>query len=164
MKTDIARTNLKTTPTDIVCALYGASSVTLSGFEKKPWPPVWTRPGLVYVSAPIASDAVVAEVLGAKRKIKWIERAAWLALIVGSMALQQILTMLSAPKEANINVQSWQITRVTNNGLIAKSGEQSYQITVGSRLPNGDRLLAVIPERNAYATQHSTVILQGQTP
>lgn len=164
MKTDIARTNLKTTPTDIVAAMIGASTVTLKGFDKPAMPPIWTRPGIVYVSAPIASDAVVQEVLGAKRKVRLIERASWVMLVVAIIALQYPIELLTSPAQptAAISTNSWQITSVSEDGVVAKTGEHSYIVPVGSRLPNGERLLAVTPERNAYTTNSATVILQGK--
>lgn len=164
MNTDIARTNIRTTPTGIVAVMLGADFVTLSGFAAEPMPPSWTRPGVVHVAAPIASDALVNEVLGAKRRVRNVERLAWALCALAALATGLAFNILGgqAPAAGPVSAHTgWQAVAVDASGVLIQSAENFYTVPVGSRLPNGERLLAVSPQRRAYTTQNATIILQG---
>lgn len=163
MNTEVARTNLRATPSDIVIAMLDSETITLQGFDVEQMPAPWFRPGVRYVSASIAADDLVREVIGATRSRKWLERWAWIGLVATVVCAWIATAALSRETAPAQGISAtWRITQVEAGGLHVASGQHTYVVPLGSRLPNGERLLSTSPARRAYTTDAGTTILQPQ--
>jgi hypothetical protein len=163
MKSEVARTNLRATPSDIVVAMLDGDTITLRGFDVEQMPAPWFRPGVRYVSASIAPDDLVREVVGATRARKWLERGAWILTLVAVLSVWAATSALSGgPVPSHGLSAAWRVTHVESSALHVSSGQNTYLVPLGSRLPNGERLLATSPDRRAYTTDAGTTILQPQ--
>lgn len=162
MKTEVARTNLRATPSDIVIAMLDSDTITLHGFDSEEMPAPWFRPGVRYVSASIAPDDLVREVVGATRARKWVERCAWCLVLLTVLCAWAVMSALTrAPEPLPSYSASWRVTGVEAAGIQVASGQNTYLVHLGSRLPNGERLLSTSPERRAYTTDVGTTLLQA---
>lgn len=88
------------------------------------------------------------------RTKKVIVVCAILICVAVALSVLVISALNSAHQSASASTKplAWSAVRSEPSGLRIKSGTVEMVIPVGSRLPNGDPLLAVYPEKQSYST------------
>lgn len=150
-------------PSEIVSAILNSDTITLDGFSQDPMPGSWLRPALRFVPADVSlADGGVDEELSARAQaIRWTRRGIGAAMLLAllSIAFWMGVATRPAPTEAS---SEWFVGGVGAQGVIVNSDSVALLVSPGEKLPNGEILQAVIPERSTYVTDHATVLVQAR--
>lgn len=153
-------------PADIVGILFGSETVVLSGFAAEPMPGTWLRPALRFVSADMSVDAGLREQIKQRtRTLRLLTGSTWAVGLLGLVFLGFLLGTYvrpdSTPPVADLN---WSVLRIEQQGVVVQFENTVFTVAPGQALPNGDVLQTVLPDRFAYTTERSTVVLQPLAP
>jgi len=152
----------RATPSDIVAALRGASSVTLHGFSQQVRGPSLLRPGVQFVSPAIDAEELRGVLAARSKRIRVL---LWIAIAFSHVALALTVALLvrgqassGAPATA-----AWSAVAVRPAAVLVRVGEGDgapvFPVAVGARLPNGEVLTMVDVSRAMYATDRGRVYL-----
>jgi len=150
-------------PTDIVALLTGSSQVVLGGFrDSTAQVGSWAHPAAAFVPA---GDFERAELEIAARSRFWrrlVLASAVLVIAVAAFAAGIVVTTFSVDWGLRASSASlgWSVTAVTPSGVIVNMGGHEMPVAVGGRLPNGELIVAVQPERSAVFLERSTIIVR----
>lgn len=148
---------------DLLIAIHGAPTVALTGFRPATAArTLWTHPCVPFVQAAISPLDLVPTLQKAslQRRILLAAAVATLALAMFALGMVASLSKVSdtlSRTSAPAHQVAWSISRIDAGGAHLRTGAgANIFIPVGDRLPNGEVLVSVLPER-------STVVLSGGT-
>ena len=140
--------------------MYGSEIVSLEGFDTEPMPGSWMRPALRFVSADLSpAGGIAAEMDARAQAIRWTRRGIGIMFVIGLMSCAFWFGVGGRPAPAEASSQ-WFIAGVGAQGVVVNTGSVALLIAPGEKLPNGETLQAVVPERSTYITDHATVVVQ----
>lgn len=151
------------TPQDIAVALVGAETVTLRGFSAEPLPPTWIRPDVNFVTASIGPTDLMRQ--DRRRRRKALAMVV-IALIALQLALLSAMAFVRSTPFSTNTGQAWHVTNVQARGVVLATGGGAGKppittfVEVGGRLPTGEVLQSTVPDKNAYVTNSTTVVLR----
>lgn len=150
-------------PTDIVALLTGSTQIVLGGFrDSTAQVGSWAHPAAAFVPA---GDFERAELEIAARSRLWrrlVLAAATLVVAIAAFAAGIVVATFSVDWGLRASSASlgWSVTSVTPTGAIVNMGGRDIAIAVGGRLPSGELIVAVQPERNAVFLERATIIVR----
>lgn len=156
-------------PTELVAALLGGAALTLPGFaDHTALKGHWLHPAVPLVAAG-QFDAHQPH-LGTRR-LAW-RRTGWVAagLLVASLAFAGGVAWATYTADwlgahaagADVSAPVWSIVDVTPAGvMIVLGGSPPILVPVGAKLPNGDAVVSVAPERGTAYLESTTVVLRA---
>ncbi len=174
----------RATPSDVVAALRGASSVRLRGFTAQARAPSFLRPGMQFVSPSIAIEELRGVLVARSRRTRII---LWMSLLCTHIAVAALAAMWWAGQGARAAqdqfartgpaavVTAWSVVAVTPAGVQVRIGTDSARgesspgrptisVPVGGRLPNGELLTLVDAERGMYVTPSLRAFVSTGSP
>jgi hypothetical protein len=151
------RSNIRATPTDIVAAMLGTPSVTLQGFESPPVMPAWLRPGMTFVAPNISTEDLGAEISERERKASLLRKLAYGQMALAMAAVTFWLGSHAFSSSVPTPAAAWHVKAISDRGVEVQIGATVVLVQRGSKLPNGETLIATAPERRTYFTDTSTV-------
>lgn len=148
-------------PSDLIAALCGDDKINLEGFGAAPMPKSWVRPGMRFVSAheTPASEALAAQNM--RRLLLSIRTMTMGLLFVAGIGLGSWLGAYTPEKSSS---KLWVVAEVGTSGIQIVLDEIKVPILIGESLPNGETLLATLPDQRAYVTNKSTTVLTAEKP
>ncbi len=152
------------TAVDIVAALRGATTITLGGFQEAKAQDLssWAHPAIPFVKA-TTFERDVEKIAASRSRWEKLTRALFTAaLVCVAFALGHVATAITTDwsSHALSRASAWKVTGITDVGVTLQMGEASIAIPVGARLPNGDLVLSVSPQRNTVFLESSTLIVR----
>lgn len=148
-------------PAELVAAIQGGDILELGGFGAEPMPPSWLRPGLRFVAADGSPESARTEVRARSLHLR-ILRGLTLLMLLAAMLVTGLGIGAHTQREAVVSPPaspSWSVIAVEEDGVVLRTEGVVSMVRTGQTLPNGEQLQALIPKRNAYVTNQSTVIV-----
>lgn len=153
------------TAVDIVAALRGATTITLGGFQEAKAQDLssWAHPATPFVKATTFERDVEKIAAGRSRWQKLTRALFTTALVCMAFALGHVATAFTMDwsSQALNRASAWKVTGITDTGVTLQMGESTIAIPVGARLPNGDLVLSVSPQRHTVFLESSTLIVRA---
>lgn len=149
----------------LVCMILKTDKIQIEGFDK---PQVKCfAPGIRFVSIEHSGrsdiSAEIAWQSSKTRKILLVTAAiVSTALMLGAAMIALISTNVAPLDRGVLRPISWTPIRVTESGVLIRSGVNEVTIYPGNRLPNGEILLSSSKERSSYTTTNGTTTLNGK--
>ena len=146
-------------PSELVAILCGNEDVSLGGFGAAPMPKSWVRPGMRFVSAheTPASEALAAQHMG------------FLLLAIRFMTMGLLFfagvglgTWIGAYTPEKSSSQLWFVAGIGINEVQVSMDDKKVSVLIGDNLPNGETILATMPDQRAYLTNKSTTVLNTE--
>lgn len=177
----------RATPSDVVAALRGSTSVRLRGFTQHTRAPSFLRPGVQFVSPSIAMEELRSVLIVRSRRTRII---LWAALLCTHVAVAAIAAMWWAQQAtrtaqeqfakvggaSSVAAVSWSVAAVSASGVLVRMGPDTgtggvagpkanaIAVPVGGRLPNGELLTLVDAARGMYVTPRSRTFIAPASP
>jgi hypothetical protein len=150
-------------PVDIVAALSGSASVTLGGFgDKHLRLGSWTHPSTPFLSAR-EFDREEAEVIRARAAWKRAIRISINMAIAAAAFALGLFTAIAAVdwrQQADAASMRWSITSISDQGVTVNMDGKTTVIPVGARLPSGELVVSLAPERRAVYLENTIIVLR----
>lgn len=150
-------------PAHIVALLTGSSHIVLGGFrDSTAQTGSWAHPAAAFVPA---GDFEKSESKIAARRRFWSRFVVAASLVVASVLafVAGVIVATSGVdwgQRANAASLGWHIQSVTPSGVVVRMGGLETNIAVGGRLPSGELIVSVQPERRAVFLERSTIIVR----
>ena len=146
----------------LVCMIMKTDRIELHGFNKPQ--AKWFAPGVKFVSvSQTGRNDIGAEIAWQSQRTRKTILASVVILAVFLLIAGLISAMLSSQSSpldrAALRPMAWSPVRVTDSGVLVRSGPNEIHIPTGHRLPNGEMLLSVSRDRSSYATPNGTTTL-----
>lgn len=148
---------------DIVDALAGGQTKILSGFSDQ----AAATGRLSHPSAPFVparqfdrSAPVISRAMMRWRRLVLVFTGLSLLAIGLAIGVLVSLAMVRWDAGPQVALPTWTLTQVTDRGVSLLMGERTSLIPIGGRLPNGDVVVSVFPNRNVVVLGTSTVMLR----
>ncbi len=152
---------------DLLVAVYGEDKVVLQGFgSASAAQGIWTHPSIPFVSAPISPMDLVPTLQRSalhRRVLHWsIFVACGCALFsLGMLATWSKLSDTVGRAARPLRNLEWSVSQVDSRGVhIRTGGDTTTFVPVGDRLPNGEILISVLPERATVVLSSGTLVLR----
>ena len=150
-------------PAHIVALLTGSNQIVLGGFrDATAQSGSWAHPAAAFV--PAGDFEKVEARIAARRRF-------WARLVTASVFVMAVVVAFAAGVvvatsgvdwglRANSAALGWHIQTVTPTGVVVRMGGRDTNIAVGGRLPSGELVVSVQPDRNAVFLERSTIVVR----
>lgn len=144
--------------------------MTLSGFAAQVRSPTFLRPGVQFVSPSISGEELRGVLIarGTRLRVIWVIAmvCSHLALAAGAVFFWREFWPSQAQEVSQAlqaNSGAWTAIAVQVDGVVIEVGQAgraaTFAVPVGGRLPGGEVLTLVDPQRSMYATSSARVFL-----
>lgn len=156
----------KMAPTDVLALLAGGTKVNLGGFsDRAALRGSWTNPATPFIPARQFDRAVP---LIKSSKTNWRMVVALMVCVclsasffgAGVLLSTALVKWETAAADAS---PPWRMTQVLPTGVMLSMQGQTNLIPIGAKLPNGDVVVSVFPNRNVVVLETATVMLRSPT-
>jgi len=151
-------------PADLIAAITGSERVTLGAFGAPPMPPSWLRPSMRFVGVNESPSAAIQFVQERHRALFYVRLLIGMCLLAAGLSagiwLSTYLTP-RAPATLVDRVGAWSVVSIESDAIIIQSAKVRTAIKTGTRLPNGELLVATRPPQRAYITDKATVMVNA---
>jgi hypothetical protein len=154
-------------PSDLVAAVLGSHSVTLTGFGAAPMTPSkwsWVAPGM---ATPVLTGEATdgAEAINARaRRLRLLRRVIATLIAAAALFLGYIVGTQREAIEGQATRQAasaWVTKSITEDGLVLSIEGREVLFRVGDTLPSGEVLQDTDPQGGRYRTNRSVVTLRA---
>lgn len=158
MSTSTAHSPTALAPHVVAEALIGSAHVELEYGQESARMPFW-----VPQVNPYEQDGVEVDVRPAQRRMA--------ALLVGLSIAAAILLLAGGfwlgrathSNDGAVRLVQWEVSSVAGAGIVLQVGTQSVPLGLNERLPNGEVLVAVDPQKSSFLTNRRAVTLFRDT-
>lgn len=147
----------------VAAVLAGGANVHLRGFRQaSAMTPEWMHGTAAFVSASADPMDIVPPLVASRRRNRVVLGVLGMALLVAAFAMGSALVAARMPVAvADPAAASWRIVTIQPSAVVIESEGRRASIAVGGKLPNGDQVLSVAPDRRMVVLASGTVVLHA---
>lgn len=150
-------------PGDLIELVAGSASATLSGFSDR----TATRGSLTHPATPFIParqfDRAVPVIGRSAKTWRWLVLGlTGLGIFSLAMGLGVLVALALVRWETTAaeTLPAWKLVKVVDQGVMVSMGGREDLIPIGGKVPNGDVVVSVFPNRNVVVLDSATVMLR----
>lgn len=145
---------------DLIELIAGTSAVEMQGFpQRKAHKGFWSHPNMPFTTVQDAERDVQLIQVRARRWRQLVPTFLGVGLLMAGFAAGHLFGVLSVSIDPGV-ASPWQVAGVAPGGVLVKMNNRTDLVPVGARMPNGELVLAVNPDRGIAVLESSSLMVR----